>query len=72
MFALLIYIIYNNILSIFQAWITQGRLSTMIGLWPVHMLFILLALYMYYRRTYLLPIVPLFISGLWSAKRFKK
>ena len=72
MFALLIYIIYNNILSIFQAWITQGRLSTMIGLWPVHMLFILLALYMYYRRTYLLPIVPLFISWLWSAKRFKK
>lgn len=72
MFALLIYIIYNNILSIFQAWVTQGRLSTMIGLWPVHVLFMLLAVYMYYRRTYLLPIVPLFISWLWSAKRFKK
>lgn len=72
MFALLIYIIYNNILSIFQAWVTQGRLSTMIGLWPVHVLFMLLAVYMYYRRTYLLPIVPLFISWLWSPKRFKK
>ncbi len=72
MFALLIYIIYNNILSIFQAWVTQGRLSTLIGLWPVHLFFFMLAVYMYYRRTYLLPIVPLFISSLWPSKRFKK
>ena len=72
MFALLIYIIYNNILSIFQAWVTQGRLSTMVGLWPVHAFFILLAVYMFYRRTYLLPIMPLFISRIWSAKRPKK
>lgn len=65
MFALLIYIIYNNILSIFQAWITQGRLSSLIGLWPVHVFFLLLAFYMYYRRTYLLPIIPAFFSFLW-------
>lgn len=71
MFALLIYIIYNNMLSIFQAWVTQGRLSTMIGLWPVHLFFLILAVYMYYRRTYLLPIMPVFLSTLWSGKRFK-
>ncbi|OQW69962.1 MAG: LPS export ABC transporter permease LptF [Proteobacteria bacterium ST_bin12] len=72
MFALLIYIIYNNILSIFQAWVTQGRLSTTIGLWPVHLFFLILAVYMYYRRTYLLPIMPLFLTAFWPSLRFKK
>lgn len=71
MFALLIYIIYNNILSIFQAWVTQGRLSTLVGLWPVHIFFLLLAFYMYYRRTYLLPIIPAFLSLFWPSNWFK-
>ncbi|MES2499463.1 MAG: LPS export ABC transporter permease LptF [Pseudomonadota bacterium] len=71
MFALLIYIIYNNILSIFQAWITQGRLSSLVGLWPVHIFFLLLAFYMYYRRTYLLPIIPAFFSLLWPLNWLK-
>ncbi len=57
-FALMIYVIYNNMLSIFQAWITQGRISPLVGLWPVHLLFILLVFYMFYRRNHLLPLVP--------------
>ncbi len=61
-FALLIYIIYNNILSIFQAWITQGRISALVGLWPVHAFFLLLGFYLYYRRNHLLPIVPNFLA----------
>lgn len=72
MFALMIYIIYNNVLSIFQAWITQGRLSTLIGLWPVHLFFLFLAVYLYYRRTYLLPIFPAFLSLRWLANWLKK
>ena len=59
-FALLIYIIYNNILSIFQAWISQGRLSANIGLWPVHAFFVVLVFYMFYRRNHLLPLLPNF------------
>ena len=57
-FALVIYVIYNNILSIFQAWVTQGRLNATIGLWPVHAFFALLVFYMFYRRNHLLPLVP--------------
>jgi lipopolysaccharide export system permease protein len=57
-FALVIYIIYNNILSIFQAWVTQGRLNAMIGLWPVHLFFAALVFYMFYRRNHLLPLMP--------------
>jgi lipopolysaccharide export system permease protein len=73
-FALVIYVIYNNILSIFQAWVTQGRLSASIGLWPVHAFFAFLVFYMFYRRNHLLPLVPKFmppkfmtnISNVWS------
>lgn len=57
-FALFIYIIYNNMLSIFQAWITQGRLDAMVGLWPVHGIFLALTIYMFYRRNHLLPLIP--------------
>ena len=68
-FALLIYIIYNNILSIFQAWVTQGKLSALIGLWPVHMFFFTLAFYLFYRRNHLLPLLPRWltnVSHLWK------
>lgn len=49
--ALVIYLIYNNLLSIMQAWIAQGKLRPEIGLWPVHLLFISIAIYLFYRRT---------------------
>lgn len=58
MMALLIYIIYNNLLSIMQAWLAQGKLSPVIGMWPVHLFFLLLALYMFYRRASQLPLMP--------------
>jgi lipopolysaccharide export system permease protein len=57
-FAIVIYVIYNNILSIFQAWITQGKINAMIGLWPVHLFFLALTFYMFYRRNHLLPLMP--------------
>jgi lipopolysaccharide export system permease protein len=65
-FAIVVYIIYNNILSIFQAWITQGRLNALIGLWPVHFFFLALTIYMFYRRNHLLPLMPKLPPGLTS------
>ncbi len=59
-FALLIYIIYNNLLSIMQAWITQGKLNPMVGLWPVHLFFIGFTVYIFYRRLFQLPLLPQF------------
>jgi len=67
--ALIIYIIYNNLLSIFQAWVAQGKLSTLIGLWPVHLFFLMLTIYMFYRRGRQLPIVPNIFSMRWLKKR---
>jgi len=72
MFAILIYMVYNNKLSIFQALVTQGKLTSWIGLWPVHLLFIMLAFYLYYRRIYLLPVMPKLLSDLWPKSWHKQ
>lgn len=56
--ALIIYVIYNNLLSIVQAWIAQGKMSAMIGLWPVHLLFLSIAIYMFKRNAAQKSIFP--------------
>lgn len=56
--AVLIYIIYNNMISITQAWLTQGKLSPVLGIWPVHCIFLALTLYLFYRRAFQLPLLP--------------
>ncbi len=56
--AVLTYIIYNNMISITQAWLTQDKLNPMIGIWPVHFIFLTLTIYLFYRRAFQLPVVP--------------
>jgi lipopolysaccharide export system permease protein len=48
--ALLVYMVYSNLLSISQAWIAQSRISLATGLWGVHALMLALLLVMFYRR----------------------
>lgn len=67
--AIIIYIIYNNLLSIFQAWVVRGKINDALGLWPVHLLFLALTVYLFYRRTLQLPIVPSFLSIPWLKSR---
>ena len=64
MFAIAICIIYYNLLSIFEAWVSQGKISVWVGLWPIHLFFIALTAYLFYRRLYLLPLIPKFFSAL--------
>lgn len=70
--AIIIYIIYTNLLNIVQAWTSQGKVSSMIGLWPVHVIFGLLMLYMFYRRTLQLPILPAMSLPSWFKWPSKK
>jgi lipopolysaccharide export system permease protein len=56
--ALIVFILYNNMLGILQAWVSQGKINPLVGLWPVHGLFLCLAVYMLYRRNQQLPILP--------------
>ena len=36
--ALLMYVFYSNMISVFQAGVTQGRISLALGWWPMHLL----------------------------------
>ena len=60
--ALLVYIIYNNALSILQSWVVRGKLTPLIGLWPAHVIVLLLFVYLFYRRIFLLPLLPRWLS----------
>ncbi|MGV3629028.1 MAG: LptF/LptG family permease, partial [Betaproteobacteria bacterium] len=48
--AILIYMIYSNLLSIMQAAIAQGRVSVVVGIWVVHAVMALILVALFYRR----------------------
>jgi lipopolysaccharide export system permease protein len=48
--AILVYMIYSNLMSIAQAWVAQGKLSPIIGLWPVHGFMAVVLILLFYRR----------------------
>ena len=50
--AILIYVLYNNLLSIFQAWTAQGRIPMWVGLWPVHGAMIAILALLFYRQLF--------------------
>ena len=48
--AILIYMTYSNLMSIAQAWVAQGKISPLVGLWPVHALMVLILFVLFFRR----------------------
>ncbi len=48
--AILVFMTYNNLLSVNQAWIAQGRLSFSIGVWAVHLPALLIAILLFWKR----------------------
>jgi len=48
--ALVLYMIYNNMISVTNAWVWQGKLSPGIGLWGIHTLMLTVTILMFYRR----------------------
>jgi lipopolysaccharide export system permease protein len=48
--AILIYAVYSNLISVSQAWVSQGRLSFWIGVWAVHALMLLPLALLFYKR----------------------
>lgn len=58
MIAIMIFILYNNFISIMQAWLSQLKIHSAIGLWPVHVFFLIITVYMFYRRSHQMPLMP--------------
>lgn len=56
--ALLVYVIYSNLLNIAQVWVAQGNFNPVMGLWPVHGVVLALTVYLFYRRLFQLPLLP--------------
>jgi len=54
--ALLLYFVYNNLLSFTQAWVAQGKLNTWVGMLSPHLLMLLAVLVLFYLRTRLRPL----------------
>jgi lipopolysaccharide export system permease protein len=49
--ALLIYVVYSNLLSLSQAWVGQGRLSFALGVWLIHAAAFAIAAWLLWRRV---------------------
>jgi lipopolysaccharide export system permease protein len=48
--ALVIYMLYNNLISVTNSWVGQGKLAPGIGLWGIHALMFGVLLVLFYRR----------------------
>ena len=48
--AILIYVIYTNLMTVSQAWVSRGIMPFWIGVWAVHALMLLPLLLLFYRR----------------------
>jgi lipopolysaccharide export system permease protein len=42
-YAVLIYLIYSNLLNLTQNFVSQGRLNVFVGVWPIHLIALLIA-----------------------------
>ncbi|OIR03900.1 lipopolysaccharide export system permease protein LptF [mine drainage metagenome] len=48
--ALLTYMVYSNLISVSQAWVSQGRIDFELGVWLVHVVMFVLLLVMFSKR----------------------
>ncbi|MFP5380705.1 MAG: LPS export ABC transporter permease LptF [Gammaproteobacteria bacterium] len=53
--ALLLYFVYNNLLSLAQAWVAQGKLAPLFGMVAPHAVMVLAAAALFYHRTRMRP-----------------
>ena len=53
--AILVYALYSNLLSIFQAWTAQAKIPAWLGLWPVHGAMVLIVVILFSRQLFTFP-----------------
>ena len=42
-YAVLIYLIYSNLLNLTQNFVSQGKVSVFVAIWPIHLIALLIA-----------------------------
>jgi lipopolysaccharide export system permease protein len=53
--AILVYALYSNLLSIFQAWTAQAKIPMWVGMWPVHGAMLLIIVILFSRQVFSFP-----------------
>jgi len=48
--AIVLYMLYNNMISVTNTWVGQGKLSPGIGMWGIHAVILIITVLMFYRR----------------------
>jgi len=56
MLAALLYMVYSNLLSIFQAWVAQQRIGPFLGMWSVHAVMLVAVVALFYMRLSVRPL----------------
>ena len=56
--AVLIYVTYNNLTGVMQAWVSQGKVSFLTGLLATHTVVLVVAAWLFWRRTSLVRLWP--------------
>lgn len=51
--AIVLYMLYSNLISVSNAWVAQGKLSPGVGLWGIHVLMLFVVVVMFQRRLML-------------------
>jgi len=54
--AIVLYMLYSNMISVTNAWVGQGKLSPGVGLWGIHAVMLTIMALMFYRRMTLLSL----------------
>jgi lipopolysaccharide export system permease protein len=54
--AIVLYMLYSNMISVSNSWVGQGKLSPGIGLWGIHAVMLTVTLLMFYYRMSLSPL----------------
>ncbi|MDO8350264.1 MAG: LPS export ABC transporter permease LptF, partial [Gallionella sp.] len=58
--AIVLYMLYSNMISVTNAWVGQGKLSPSLGLWGIHVLMLLITALLFYWRMSLFSLHRVF------------
>ena len=56
--AIIAYFLYSNLLGAADAMLKRGHVPAVLGLWWVHVAFLVLGVYLFWRRANNLPLLP--------------
>ncbi len=70
--ALVLYMLYSNLISVSNTWVGQGKAPAQIGMWGIHILMLTITVLMCYRRLILLSRQRIFAQILAHIKGWRK